>query len=289
MAKEAREIVDFQEQQAMLANGGSLSVEGTKYFQELRALIDKGEEEGFFSSRIPADSQLTIAKSGEYNLSVQQGVVSINSLRDQLYEELKVRGQKVELPKPPQAIIEIQHILKDHGYSVVPELYLSERDVVFGLIETIARPDYGEEWDVTDPLAHILEVGRREEKIAVPPWVSGIAPTSRFAVSWDEVHGFVDHEIVNLSYYLTRQIENSGAEMRVPTNDEFSRACVRKDHFVKSKSREWLYDDVGNGRRLVSKRLDGRVASFNKSYPSKNRYVDVGFRIQFVFPPQIIQ
>lgn len=213
-----------------------------------------------------------------------------------LHEELKAAGQKITLPEPLQAIVEVHNILARNNFNAAPVIYVDrkKRKVTYGVIETVVRPDYTDGTQMyysnpdEDPLAQILGKGRTgcRQRIAVPDWARHIPTKSRFAVSWDEIHNFIVPEVIDTMPQLKEEITKGGIVLRVPTKSEFQSAGRRYPHFGNANSWEWLYDSAGLGSRLFGGHRDlGGLGAVDDWGPG-GHFDDVAFRLQAVSPSQ---
>lgn len=207
-------------------------------------------------------------------------------LHEQLYQELKTRGQEVALPEPPKGLLEVQAILTGEGFDVEPIVYVSKGEVTYALLDRSERPNWDDVDYPTDAYSPIVQRGRRDGIIKITNWTRGVRDTSRFGISWDEVHNFVVPAVVDLSSQLARQVETSGVVFRVPTKAEFQAAGLRYPHLGKKRSWEHLYGDLGHGLRLVGGYSDSGGLGAVGGYPSEGHDDSVWFRLQAVFPSQ---
>lgn len=231
---------------------------------------------------IPTPSRLTVA-----------------SFRDQLHEDLKSRGQEVDLPDPSAAIVEVHNMLIDSGFDVAPMVSVDRKkeEVAYATMERVVRPEYTDgtqmyyatlDGGTTDPLANILERGRtgKEKRIVVTDWTKHAPLRSRFGLSWDEIHSYVSPEVLNTIPHLAKVAAGGGIALRVPTKSEFQSAAQKYPHFGQSNTWEWLYDNTGFVSRLFGgDRGFGGVWAVDGDHPDY-RHDGVGFRLQGASPSQ---
>ena len=179
------------------------------------------------------------------------------------------------------------------GFKVDPVVYIDRKkgEATYGVLETVARPNHPDQMHYgdpdKDPLAQILERGRREKRIAVLDGLRDVPAKSRSDVSWDETHNFVVPEVINTIPDLKELVTKSGIVFRVPTRREFLSAGEKYSHFWNVDSWEWLYDDgsfddwlFGDYRNIVG----GGFKIDN--WPSNSRAPHISFRLLAVSPPQ---
>lgn len=234
-------------------------------------------------------------------------ILTPSQLVEQLHEELKgERRIDIVLTPPRPEFFEMQKILNDKGFNMVPVVYrVGREEISYALLDAGVRPPYNQglqmyEEDIrkdgqNGPLAEILVRGRDIGRIAVPSSVSHVPCNSRFAVSCDEIDGFVAPEVAKVSPCLAKQIDVSGTKLRVQNGDEFKQAGVldRFAHLGQSHTRVWLYNDSGDGGRLFGSRLFSGLSGFGgvRVFPGwrSDYHLDsVAFSLQAIMPPQKI-
>jgi len=259
---------------------------------KLNDLIAYGERSMAEQAPTEAPIQAAIVLKGQAEL------LTPASMREQLIEELKSKGQEIALPEPSAALVEVRHILADKGFDVEPIVYVDRRkkEVTYAILERVVRPEYnggiqmyyqnpGEE-DTRDPLASILERGRGRA-IRVESWTKHVPHKSRFGASWDEIHNYVAPQLVETAPHLAVQVEKGKIKFRVPTKSEFQFAGTnRYDHFGQANTWEWLYDNARSGRHLLGGRRDHGGLEAVDDWPSGVRNDYVGFRLQGSSPSQ---
>lgn len=274
-------------QKAAAAEAGSL--QAAKGLKDLQKRIARGVARGWFV----VDSSSGLATPVAENIAFTR-----LTFHDYLSEDLKTRGQEITLPEPSQAIVEVHNILAGSGFDVAPVVYVDRKkgEATFGVLETVVRPNYTDGTQMyysnpdedphEDPLAQILERGRtgRQQRIAVPDWVSHVPVKSRFGVSWDEIHNFVAPEVIGILPHLEKQVVESGIVFRVPTKAEFQSAGERYPHLGGANSWEWLYDKAGFDDRLFGGRRGSGGLRAVYVWRSVSHFDNVGFRLQAVSP-----
>ncbi len=236
-------------------------------------------------------------------------------LVEKAHEEARAFGIDVPVSKPTEQFIETQKIAEGEGLGVFDPLhfvavtlsqdakypglvtplgpwlydqirngYVAESslqiDESWALFDGSERPDYdnGKQMFKDDPLAPLLEAGRRLGQIAVPSHVSGVPIGSRFGVSMDEQDGFVFPKLAE-RLRLVDAVAAGTAEVRRPTVAEFNYAGnLRYAHLGEANTWEGFNDKFGDGRRLIGGYSDDGGLSSVHYCPTGLHHDGVAFR-----------
>lgn len=227
---------------------------------------------------------------GDINLVTLAGTTSASALVEQLRAEYKTKlGKEIVLPEPRPELLEMGKILTAERFNVDPIVYLNKGKVTYALLDRSARPNYdgGKQLFEDDGFVPILERGRSSGQIERVSWTRDVPAKSRFGVSWNEANGYIAREVVNVSPHLSKLVEASGTQFRVPTKEEFQFAGgLRYSHFGEANTWEWLFDKSGFDDRLV-----GGFSGFGGLEAVDDDHPDfhgggVAFRLQGVLPSQ---
>lgn len=231
-------------------------------------------------------------------------------------ENSALNPKPIEIPHPPQELLDVQARLKEKGIDIFEAHYLPdvvlEKDSQFPgwqvrpddwfwetinagvisedakrlpgmwiLIDGRSRPNYerGTQMYANDPFAPILQDLRKEGRIKIPDNVKHVPRTSGFGVSLDEVESQVIPRVAEEILGIESQ------RVRVPKEIEFNvLGNLHHPEWGQTNTWEWLYDKLGNLSRLIGGHLDGGgLASVRDYYPTF-RIDRIGFRLLAEFP-----
>ncbi len=230
-------------------------------------------------------------------------------------EDAILNRRRIEIPHPPQDLLDVQTRLAEKGISVfeshfLPDVTLEEdskfpgwqvrpeawffRSIKEGkipqdakklpgmwvLIDGSPKPNYdeGKQQYTNDPFAPILAQLREEGEIKVPNHVKHVPRTSRFGVSLDEVE----------SHVVPAAAEILGVDkerIRVPKEIEFNViGNLHHQEWGQTNTWEWLYDIFGGGGRLIGGDSGlGGLAGVRDGWPGDHGD-GIGFRLLVEFP-----
>ncbi len=219
--------------------------------------------------------------------------------------------RRIEIPRPPQDLLEKQALLLEKGVTVyeahflpsisidddarivkpnpwfyqnIKEKRISEDALklpgMWVLIDGSPKPNYnrGLQMYANDPHAPTLARLREEGKIAIPDHTKQVPKTSRFGVSFDEIDSHVAPEEAKRLFETDRRV-------RVPTEAEsVFIGSLYHPELGETNTWEWRYDKVEDGRRLLGGRSgNGGLAYVDDSWPGHHD-VSIGFRLLVEFP-----
>lgn len=222
-------------------------------------------------------------------------------LIENLSEELRIKlGIKINLPKPPTELLEIQRILIDESFHVDPIVYFSKRGVRYALLDSALRPMRDQDF-ANDGFSPIIERNRQNGNILPSEETEQISPSSRFGLSFNDVQKVVIPKVADITPRLAALLRDTHIELRVPTREHFIFAgMLRYPHFGEANTWEWLsYDESSlhewwawrdteahcTDRLIGANKLRGGLWAIDSAHAYlKAKYI--AFRLETVFPPQ---
>lgn len=169
---------------------------------------------------------------------------------------------------------EIKKRTLDKDASKLPDTFL--------LVDTIRRPDYGndgKQLHENDFLFPLLAKLRKEKKI---PILQNIPQTSRFGISPDELESIVFPEFATLI-----GADKAMAMVRLPRAVELNiLGNLAYPHFGQADTSEWFYDKFGHDDRLFGGDSGFGGLAQVRPYWSGHRSDDIAFRLLIVFSPK---
>lgn len=270
---------------------------GIKISEEAKLFEEAGGPKSFNNPKDKSAAQQTVKPPVQEPpenlviLPIRSEVLIPSQLEEKLEAELKTKsGKDIKLPPPRPEYLEIYRIFMAEGFNWEPIVYIEGKRAAYALFDQSVRPNYneGKQLFKDDGLVSILKKGRRSGRILMNEWTLTVPPESRFGVSWKEIHSFVVPEVIQLSHHLSRLVEVSGTELRVPTKSHFQFAGnLRYAHLGEANTWEWLYDRATlSTNRLLGGRSDhgGLETVMDDSPLSHNDHF--AFRLEVLTPSQ---
>lgn len=230
-------------------------------------------------------------------------------------ENAALNPKPIEIPYPPQELLDVQAHLREKGISIFEAHYLPgvvlEKysqfpgwqvrpedwfwEFIMGgkisedakrlpdmwiLVDGHSRPNYdrGKQMYVDNPLAPILQDLREKGQIAITDNVKHVPRTSGFGVSLDEVEA---HVVPRFAEILRVDPER----VRVPKEIEFNiLGNLHYPQWGQATTWEWLYDKIGNVSRLIGGHLDAGGLAGSRDYHPALHSDRIGFRLLVEFP-----
>lgn len=261
---------------------------------------------------VQAMLQLAESLSRRRNGSVE----SISTL-DQLVPQQKEAwkqflGREIVVPQPPQELLDVWTHAIEQGITVfeahfLPKTELKQNSKYPGwlvkpkewfwqkikegkvakdaaklkgswvLIDASPKPNYndGQQLYENDPFAQTIVTLRGKDAIQTP---ANTPSTSRFKISWDEIHGQVLPEIARL-------LEVEGKKVRLPKEIEFNIiGNIHHPEWGQTNTWEWFEDSFeADGRLCGGDSSHGGLADVGDDW-SGDRSDGIGFRPLVVFP-----
>lgn len=224
--------------------------------------------------------------------------------------------RKIEIPRPPQDLLDVQASLVEKGISIfeahfLPDVALEQNSQFPGwqikpenwfwqnikegkilgdpaklpgmwiLIDGTPKPNYdrGLQMYPNDPHAPILSDLRGLGKITVPDHVRNVPEASRFGVSLEEIKAEVVPRVAE------ELLGIDAGRIRVPKEIEFNViGNLHHPEWGQTNTWEWLHDNFGDDDRLIGGSSDyGGLAHVDDYWPG-HHYGLLGFRLLAEFP-----
>ncbi len=318
MAKEYREIIAFQEQQAAQENNGQGNPIKLGFLKTLRSLIDYGQEAGHIDASLPNEAGIIIPQPrSEAPAQLSQRRETISSPVADQTVKIAIREWRVkDIPAPPAALFEVLERARKEGFTSFEPFYEQRKQFkknskfpgrgikpedwfwqniqngnidqdaahlhgTWTLIDATPKPQYTDGtqmYENDERLGHILQIARSQGLIKITDWTKHVPKDSRFGVSWDEINQTIAPEVAALLGVEKQQVS-------VPREIEFNIAGnIRHPEWGDTNTWEWVTDSFGLGFRLVGGYSGYGGLAYVNGGSAGNHSGSIGFRLRVGFP-----